>query len=160
MIKDKVLVTDQGVKGQLTIKLTGLDGEVKDFREVKNLVVSAGKNYIARLMRQAASGVTYAQPMSHMAVGTTQTAATTSDVGLSAEIARVQIVLDAGANTGTGSTVTYTAIFGPGVGTGALKEAGIFDAASSGNMLARTTYNVVNKEAGDSLTITWQITVN
>jgi hypothetical protein len=160
MINDKVLVSDSGVTGQLTIKLTAADGTVKDNREVKNLVVGSGKDYIARLMRQAATGVVYASPMSHMAVGTTQTAAVTGDVGLGAEVGRVALTLSSGANTGAGPTATYSASFGPGVGTGALKEAGILNAASGGNMLARTTFNVVNKEAGDSLTITWSITVN
>lgn len=160
MIKDKVLVSDSGITGELTIKLTDQNGDVKDFREVRNLVVGSGKDYIARLMRQAATGVVYASPMQHMAVGTTQTTATTSDISLAAEVGRVALTLNSGAHTGSGPTVTYSATFGPGVGTGALKEAGILNAAQGGNMLARTTFNVVNKEASDSLTITWSITVN
>lgn len=160
MINDKVLVSDSGITGELTITLTSEDGTIKDNRQVKNLVVGSGKDYIARLMRQAVTGVVYVSPMSHMAVGTTQTVAVAGDVGLGAELGRVALTLNSGAHTGTGPTVTYSATFGPGVGTGALKEAGILNAAQGGNMLARTTFNVVNKEASDSLTITWSITVN
>lgn len=160
MINDKVLVSDSGITGELTIKLTSADGNIKDIRQVKNLVVGAGKDYIARLMRQAVTGAVYVSPMSHMAVGTTQTEAVAGDVSLGAEVGRVALTLNSGAHTGSGPTVTYSATFGPGVGTGALKEAGILDASQGGNMLARTTFNVVNKEASDSLTITWSITVN
>lgn len=160
MINDKILVSDSGVTGELQIVLTGADGVMKDIVRVKNLVVGSGKNYVARLMREAITGSSYTGGMQHMAVGTTQTAATTSDVALVAEVGRVSLTLTGGINGGTGSTVTYQGVFGPGVGTGALKEAGIFNAASGGVMLARTTFNVVNKEASDSLTITWSITIN
>jgi hypothetical protein len=63
-------------------------------------------------------------------------------------------------DTVAGAVVTYVATFGPGVGTGAIVEAGIFNAASSGTMLCRTVFSVVNKGADDAMTITWQITVS
>ena len=47
-----------------------------------------------------------------------------------------------------------------GEGTGALTEAGIFNASSSGTMLCRTEFSVVNKGASDSMTITWTVTVS
>ena len=47
-----------------------------------------------------------------------------------------------------------------GPGTGAITEAGLFDAASGGDMLARTVFSVVNKGASDSITITWTITIS
>ena len=45
-------------------------------------------------------------------------------------------------------------------GTGAITEAGIFNASSSGTMLCRTVFSVVNKGASDSMTITWTVTVS
>jgi len=50
--------------------------------------------------------------------------------------------------------------FGAGVGTGAVTEAGIFNASSAGTMLCRTTFSVINKAAADTLGITWTVTVN
>jgi len=41
---------------------------------------------------------------------------------------------------------------------GSIKEAGIFNA--DGKMLCRTVFLPVNKEHGDSITITWVITIN
>ena len=62
--------------------------------------------------------------------------------------------------TVTGADVAYVASWAAGDGTGAITEAGIFDAASAGDMLARTVFSVVNKGADDSMTITWTVTVS
>ena len=58
------------------------------------------------------------------------------------------------------SDLVYIATFPPGTGTGALVEAGLFNAAAAGTLLCRTIYSVINKAAGDSLTVTWTITIN
>ena len=58
------------------------------------------------------------------------------------------------------NTVIYSAGFGLGVGTGAITEAGIFNAASSGTMLCRTVFSVINKGILDSMVITWTITIS
>ena len=50
--------------------------------------------------------------------------------------------------------------FAAGSGTGAITEAGVFNASSGGTMLCRTVFSVVNKGADDSMTITWTITVS
>jgi hypothetical protein len=90
-----------------------------------------------------------------MAVGTGATAPVIGDVALAAEAARVAL-----ANTVVAAAiVTYTATFGAGVGTGALAEAGILNAAAAGTMLVRTTYAVINKGALDILNVTWTVTV-
>jgi len=41
-----------------------------------------------------------------------------------------------------------------------LTEAGIFNASTSGNMLCRTKFDVVNKSATDTLAITWVVTIS
>jgi hypothetical protein len=55
---------------------------------------------------------------------------------------------------------TYVASFPAGTGTGAVTEAGIFNASSGGTMLCRTVFSVVNKGADDAMSITWTITVS
>jgi hypothetical protein len=62
--------------------------------------------------------------------------------------------------TQTSNVVTYVASFTAGMSTGAITEAGIFNALSSGSMLCRTTFPVVNKETGDSIVITWVVTLS
>jgi hypothetical protein len=57
------------------------------------------------------------------------------------------------------NTITYVASFEAGDATGAVTEAGLFNASSGGTMLCRTVFSVVNKGAQDILNITWVITL-
>lgn len=145
MINDPVKI-----KGKLNVIHLGDDGQVKNTRDVDNLVVHVGKEVIAARL----AGNTLAAP-SHMAIGSSSTATTTSDTQLGGELGRV--ALDS--TTRTSNVNQYVATFPAGTGTGAVVEAGIFNASSSGNMLCRTTFSVVNKAAGDTIIITWNITV-
>ena len=138
------------VKGNLEVLLLDENGIKKDYRKVDNLVVAVGKDVIAaRLL-----GNTLAV-MSHMAVGTSATAAATSQTALGGEVGRV--ALDSSARSS--NTLTYIATFPAGTGTGSLAEAGILNAASSGNLLCRTTFSTVSKAAGDTVVVTWNVTV-
>jgi hypothetical protein len=144
MIKDSFKLT-----GRLVIEVRGPDGQLKDRRDIKNLVVTAGKNFAAsRLV-----GVTDAV-MSHMGIGQGTTAAALADTALESQLVRVGL----SSGTAAANVATYVATFGPGVGTGAVTEAGIFNAAVAATMLARTVFAVVNKGALDTMSINWQIT--
>lgn len=146
MINEKINAT-----GELKIVLRDKDGNVKMEKTEKNLVVTSGKAFIASRMVGTGSAV-----MSHMAVGTSTTAPVAGQTALVSEIARAAIV----SGTSAANVVTYSAVFAAGVGTGAITEAGILNAGAAGTMLSRTVFSVVNKEADDSLTINWQITIN
>lgn len=137
------------MRGALTILVRDKRGRIKTHRKVKNLVVTVGKNFIASRMTATPTA------MSHMAVGTSATAADVADTTLGAEAARVALT----SGTTSGAIATYAATFGAGTGTGALTEAGIFNAGSAGTMLCRTVFSVVNKGASDSMTVTWTVTV-
>ena len=138
------------LKGNLEVILLDQNGIQKDYRKIENVVVAVGKQIIAaRLV-----GNTIAIP-SHMAVGTDSTAAATGQTALGGELGRV--VLDS--TTRVSNVLTYVATFPAGTGTGALAEAAILNAAATGNMLCRTTFSVVNKAIGDSIVITWNVTV-
>lgn len=139
--------------GKVNLVLTGPDGEVKDTRDIDNLVVLAGRAFIASRMKDATATV-----MSHMAVGTNNTTPVAGDTTLGAEIAASRTALTS--TTVTSNAVAYVCTFGPGVGTGAIVEAGIFNASSAGTLLCRTIFSVINKAAADTLTITWTVTIN
>lgn len=136
------------------LKLTGklsiaINNEV--VQEIPNVVVTDGKGYVASRMKDAT-----ATAMSHMAIGTGSTAAAASDSALGNEAGRVSLT----STTVTDNEVAYVATFGAGTGTGAITEAGILNASSSGTLLCRTVFSVVNKGAADSMTITWTVTVS
>lgn len=137
--------------GKLQIVLTDKDGNIKEQRDISNLVVTVGKNFIASRMVGATANV-----MSHMAVGSGTTAAAVGDTALGSELGRVAL----SSNTATDNVVTQTATFPAGTGTGAITEAGVFNAASAGTMLCRTVFAVVNKGVNDAMSITWTVTVS
>jgi hypothetical protein len=137
--------------GKLLVEVISAEGVVKDSFETTNLVVTAGKNYIASRMVGTSSSI-----MSHMAIGTGTATPAVANTTLGTEAGRVSL----SSGTASGNEVTYTATFPAGTGTGAITEAGVFNASSSGTMLCRTTFPVVNKAAGDSIAITWVVTVS
>jgi len=148
------MIQDQTtVKGKVIFVLTGPDGKVKEKREHDNVVTTLGKGFIASRMKDAT-----ATAMSHMEVGTSSTTAYATDTTLGAAVGSSRTALTS--TTVSTNTVTYACTFSAGVGTGALVEAGIFNAASAGTMLCRTVYSVINKGASDTLTISWVITVS
>jgi chloramphenicol 3-O-phosphotransferase len=146
MLQDSIKMT-----GELRITVTSPEGNVKQEVVVPNLVVTAGKGYIASRMKD-----TTATAMSHMAIGTGSTAAAVGDTTLGTEAGRVSLT----STTVTANAVAYVATFPAGTGTGAITEAGIFNASSSGTLLCRTVFSVINKGAADTLGITWTVTVN
>jgi len=140
-----MITDDLKLTGALTI---ALNDEI--VQETENLVVTAGKNWVADRMNNANT------VMTHMAVGTGTTEALAAQTALVTETDRNTLT----STTVTNNAVAYVATWAAGDATAALTEAGIFDAASSGDMLARTVFSVVNKGAADSMTITWTITVS
>ena len=135
------------------LKLTGkLSIAINDevVKEVPNLVVTAGKNYVADRIKNNST------VMSHMAIGTGSTAAAAGNTALGSESARTALT----SSTVSSNEIVYVDTFAAGVGTGAITEAGIFNASSGGTMLCRTVFSVVNKGANDAMTITWTVTVS
>lgn len=127
------------------------NGKDKDQKwDEKNLVLNLGIGSIAkRLISDGEAKV------SHMALGTGNTAAAPADAALGAEVARVAIQ---GAiritEVVTNDSIQYTAEFPAGVATGALTEAGLF---SADNIWSRTVFGTFTKEPDDVLTIAWVI---
>ena len=135
------------------LKLTGkLSIAINDkvVQEVPNLVVTAGKNYVADRIKNNST------VMSHMAIGTGTAAAAAGNTALGSESARTALT----SSTVTDNEIVYVDTFAAGTGTGAITEAGIFNASSGGTMLCRTVFSVVNKGASDAMTITWTVTVS
>jgi hypothetical protein len=144
MINDDLKIT-----GALTIEK---NGEV--IQRTKNLVVTSGKQWVARMMKDTDS------IMTHMEVGTSTAAAAAGNTALGSPISGGRNALSISGGTVSGATITYAATWPAGDATGAITEAGIFDSASGGDMLARTVFAVVNKAVNDTITISWTITIS
>jgi len=110
MINDNFALT-----GALTI---AVNDEV--VQETDNLVVTTGRQWVAGRMKGTTS------EMTHMAIGTTGTAAIPGDDKLLAELERNTLTTSGGLVTS--NTIKYECTFPAGDGTGAIKEAGLFEA--------------------------------
>lgn len=147
------LATPFRVTGRLKIELFGPDGVLKSCDEYHNLVVTAGKVLIADRMLAAPAK---AAP-THMAVGTSATAAAAGDTDLLGSLVRVALT----STNRTANALTYVGTFAAGTGTGTIAEAGIMNAVAAGDMLCRTTgFTPIVKGAGDNMVITWVVTVS
>ena len=142
---------DIKASGSLRVVVYDKSGAVKESREFDNLVVTTGKNFVASRIVGVVDNV-----MSHMAVGSGTTAAASGDTALQTELGRVALA----SNTAALNVVTQTATFPAGTGTGAVTEAGVFNAASAGTMFCRTVFAVINKGADDAMSVTWTVTVS
>ena len=120
------------LKGDVFITVKDKDGNVKEERHEKNLVVSAGLNFICDRMEGTSESV-----MSHMGLGSGTTSPAAGNTDLESIL---------------GS-------FEAGDATGAVTEAAIFNASSSGTMLCRVSFAAINKQAADTMSVTWVITL-
>lgn len=138
------------VKSNVHIELFDENGKLKEERFVHNLVVTTGLAHIAdQLSSSPGQGA-----MSHMEVGTGTTAAAAGDTALQTALDRNALT----SRTDSGAVVTYVGTWAAGDATGAITEYGIFNASSSGTMLARVVDSVINKGASDTLVVTWTLT--
>lgn len=153
------------MKGQVDMILYNEAGKIKDERHLDNLIVDAGLQGVASRIAPHDGTINPSAAYNYIALGTG------GDTAVAASQTSLVNELPAGANYGRlqDATATYSAVSGkklilsvtfePGKGTGTLSESGIFNAATSGDMLARQTFSPVQKAAGDTLTVTWTITL-
>jgi hypothetical protein len=140
------------VKGVVQARLVAPDGTIRETREATaNLIVTTGKHAIAD---QLLASPTLSKP-THMGIGTGTTAPAVGNTALVTEVGTRQSL----SKTRSGNVVTLVASFGAGVGTGAITEAGIFTAASSGTMYSRIVFAAINKGSNDTLGLTWTYTI-
>lgn len=154
--------------GSLSIITTNA-GIVTNELYIPNRVVNVGKDYIASRMINNTAAI-----MQYMALGIDDSSSTDvtlnalqSELTLGGYARRQATITQEGslpvAGGGTAQNqVQYVSVFEAGnPGSDApLVEAGIFDATTGGNMLCRTTFPIVTKQDGDTITITWTITIN
>jgi len=144
--------------GAITI-LHILDGKIVEERELKNLIVNAGKAEAAGLLNGVTSG-----PFTYLAIGIGTTPAAAGDTALQSEIttgggARASATCSRVTTAVTNDTAqlvhewTFSSTF-------AVTEAGILDAAAAGNLLARQVFSAINVVSGSKLEITWKVQVS
>lgn len=136
------------------LELRGPDGKLKQQVSTHNLVVTAGKNWLATYL-----AATNTSNMLMMAVGTSSTAVTAGDTALNGEFTGQRVV---GTLYASQNLWQNTGVFGANVPSSTLttgvNEAGIFNAGTAGTMYTHATFATINKAPADTLTIVWQVT--
>lgn len=150
MYKEKM-----GIKGKIDFKLTRVDGTVEEWT-VHNSIMNAGFAQLALLAGDAS-----ATPFTYLAVGTSTTAVAASQTALVAEItdsglARAAATVSRVTTTQTNDTLQLVYQW-TASGTKTVEEIGIFNAASTGTMLARALTTSKAMASGDKLDATYQV---
>lgn len=135
------------VEGRVSWTIYGPDGK-RRCGGSKNTVVSGGKNALAQWLAASSQSGAF---MPYIAVGTGTDAVEASQTALVAQVAAVL-----GATASALNVFTVTATFGAGVGTGSLREAGLFQ-TDGGTMFSRSLFTL-DKGADESAVIEWHVT--
>jgi hypothetical protein len=122
-------------------------------REGKNVVVDNGVEALASLLNDAAATAT-TNTFRYLAVGTGNTAESSTDTDLGTETAR---------HTGTvsyisGAIYQVKATYTTGIATGDIVEYGLFNSNANGTMFSRDTEATIAVGANDTLAVTAQYT--
>lgn len=131
--------------GTPTFTLYDANGDIKLKFTKNNMIVSSGKQWIIERL-----SATPPVDMEYIAIGSNNTNPLSANTSLIDEITRTSFVAVYGANS-----MTFTATFGPGVGTGTIGEAGVFNNVVGGTMLSRIACTPFTKSAVDTLSIEW-----
>lgn len=132
------------------------NGKVVAERHIRNLVTTAGKGKASGLLNGATSTA-----FTYLAVGTGTVAPDADDTTLGTEItdsglARASATCTQTTTSTTNDTAQWVKSWSVS-GSKAVTESGIFDASSSGNLLARQTFSAINVASGDTLQFTWKV---
>jgi len=147
--------TQEGIRLKGIIKIEHfVNGKKVGEKVVENLVVNVGKAQVSGLIGGVVSGA-----FGYIAIGTGTTSPSSSDTALQNEVMRVASTNTQVTTNVTNDTLQMQASFSF-TSSYAITEAGIFNASSGGVMLARQTFGAINVASGDSIVVTWKVTVS
>lgn len=159
----KQKLKDEGAQLQGFIKIDHFDkaGNLIETVNTPNALMNLGFKEVAGLFNTDQAGSYTA--FDYIAVGTGTTAATATDTTLETEVTNLGLTRAAGTGTSVTTNVTDdTAQFLKSftvTGAAAVTESGVLNAASTGTLLCRQTFSAINVANGDTLQITWKVTV-
>lgn len=140
-------------KGRVILRVFNECGQLKERRDIDNLIVTVGKNLLASWLTASQSGAF----MPYIGLGSGTNSPTVGDTTLQTELSgggysRASGTISSAANVYQNiATFTFSSSF-------SITEAGLFSASSGGTMFSRTTFTSVPVVNGNVLQVTWQVT--
>lgn len=145
------------ITGSVHVVLTAPDGTVKQEHTEHNLVTTVGKYYLTAWLAAASQPGEF---MSYIALGIGTTPPALGNTTLQSELVGGSNTRALGTLVNISNTWNNTATFAPGNCTGSITEAGLFSTLTAGTLFARQTFAPYNKESGDTMTVSWTLTVS
>lgn len=141
------------INGTVDISLHSLTGELKHSQTVKNLVTTAGKNFIARKI------LSDSETVESISIGSGNTPATVGDTQIESLLASADIRFSFVDNSDT-NVVHFLATFEENVGTGTVREVCLFSNSSPQKLLCRTVVTTpFEKSPTDYLVVSWKLQI-
>jgi len=164
-----------GMLGHLTLVSTDSDGQITSYQQTDNLITRRGTDCFTHILFEPTNVVGGSTNCSGdpsifdaIGIGTGSGQSDTSNA-LAAETAVSGLVPAADTSVlvtddpdGTGSTAVVQVLFTSAGATTSITEAGIFNSTTTGGttqMMAYRDFTAISLDSGDSLTVTWTITV-
>lgn len=155
------MIENINIKGNVDLQLFSQDGTLKDHRYVRNLVTTAGKEFLARKIihgafNEGTGTVNETEDVSSIAIGSGGTAAALTDTALETELADVDIRFSSTEN----NVASFITTFEENVGTGTVSEVGLLSDASPELLICRTVLDTpFSKSATDYLVVNWKLQI-
>lgn len=155
------MIENVKIQGNVDLKLFTKDGELKDQRYVRNLVTSAGKDFLARKIihgafNEGTGTVNETEDVSSIAIGSGTTAAALADTALETELADADIRFSSTEN----NIASFITTFEENVGTGTVSEVGLLSDASPELLICRTVLDTpFVKSSTDYLVVNWKLQI-
>lgn len=152
-----------GVRGFIKIDHFDKKGVLIESVETPNVVTNVGFTEVAGLFCSDVAGSYTA--FDYIGVGTGTTPQTYTDTTLEAEITDSGLARAAATGTLTtesgiaNNTAQFVHQFSV-TDTQAVTESGVFNAGAAGTLLCHQTFSAINVADGDTLQITWKVTVS
>jgi len=162
----KEVKTDSAtIMGHVVVKVFDENGVLTQYAESDNLVVDVGLDGMVDRIFGTALQPLPLQIFDFVHIGTGSVFApnatqTDLEIPLGGLCVRVQDVSVFGDTSVSGeTTATIEALFDGGDCAGQIVEAGVFNNATAGTMVARSTFGIVTIGLGDTLTLSYEITI-
>ena len=120
-----------------------------------DVITTVGKNKVAERI----GGLGSVDPWVALAVGSSGTAATAADTALKAELSSGNLARATATVSTTTANILQLQHTWTASASKSIKECGVFNDNSAGSMLARSDFSAISVSSGDSIQITYKISV-